>query len=86
HYQSKPDKTITNSIGMKLVLIPKGKFMMGSPAEEPNPKDDERLHEVTISRDYFMGITEVKQDQYKKVMGKNPSQFSGDNVSLSSRP
>ncbi len=27
-------KEIVNSIGMKLVLIPKGTFMMGSPIEE----------------------------------------------------
>ena len=30
----KPEKTITNSVGMKLALIPAGKFHMGSPAAE----------------------------------------------------
>jgi formylglycine-generating enzyme required for sulfatase activity len=42
---------ITNSIGMKLVLIPKGKFMMGSPASEEGRYENETEHEVTISKD-----------------------------------
>jgi formylglycine-generating enzyme required for sulfatase activity len=66
---------ITNSIGMKLVLIPKGTFMMGSPLEEKSRDDDEEQHQVTISKDYYLGVTEVTQEQYEKVMGTNPSYF-----------
>jgi formylglycine-generating enzyme required for sulfatase activity len=68
-------KEITNSIGMKLVLIPKGTFMMGSPASEQGRDDDETQHEVTISEDYYLGVFEVTQGQYEKVMGTNPSYF-----------
>jgi formylglycine-generating enzyme required for sulfatase activity len=68
-------KTITNSIGMKLVLIPKGTFMMGSPASEQGRDDDETQHEVTISKDYYLGVFEVTRGQYEKVMGTNPSYF-----------
>ena len=69
-------KTITNSIGMKLVLIPKGTFMMGSPASEQGRNhDDETQHEVTISEDYYLGVFEVTRGQYEKVMGTNPSYF-----------
>ena len=68
-------KTITNSIGMKLVLIPKGTFQMGSPIEEAGADDDEEQHQVTISKDYYLGVTEVTQGQYEKVMGTNPSYF-----------
>jgi len=32
--KAQPPKELTNSIGMKLVLIPKGTFMMGSPETE----------------------------------------------------
>jgi len=71
---------LTNSIGMKLVLIPKGTFMMGSPPDEKGSEEDERRHEVTISRDYHLGMHEVTQAQYKKIMGKNPSHFQGDAV------
>jgi formylglycine-generating enzyme required for sulfatase activity len=68
-------KTITNSIGMKLVLIPKGTFMMGSPASEQGRIHGETQHEVTISEDYYLGVFEVTQGQYEKVMGTNPSYF-----------
>jgi formylglycine-generating enzyme required for sulfatase activity len=68
---------ITNSIGMKLVLIPKGKFTMGTPAREEYRRDDETQHRVTISKDYYLGVYEVTQAQYQKVMGKNPSHFQG---------
>jgi formylglycine-generating enzyme required for sulfatase activity len=73
-------KVLTNSLDMKLVLIPKGKFMMGSPPDEKGSQEDERRHEVTISRDYHLGMHEVTQAQYKKIMGKNPSAFQGDAV------
>lgn len=80
-------KKITNSIGMKLVLIPKGTFKMGSPADEPGRKNDEIEHQVTISRDYFMGTTEVTQSQYVAVMGHNPSKMkAANNADLKSYP
>ena len=68
-------KEITNSIGMKLVLITKGTFMMGSPESEEGRKENETQHEVTISKDYYLGVTEVTQGQYERVMGTNPSYF-----------
>jgi formylglycine-generating enzyme required for sulfatase activity len=73
-------KEITNSIGMKLVLIPKGTFMMGSPIEEERRFEDEAQHQVTIGKDYYLGVTEVTQMQYEKVMGANPSYFEGNAV------
>jgi formylglycine-generating enzyme required for sulfatase activity len=73
-------KEITNSIGMKLVLIPKGTFMMGSPTSEEGRVGNETQHDVTISKDYYLGVYEVTQAQYEKMMGKNPSRFQGDNL------
>ena len=70
-------KEIANSIGIKLVLIPKGTFMMGSPTSEEGRVQDETQHQVTISKDYYLGVTEVTQGQYEKVMGTNPSNFQG---------
>lgn len=78
--EAQEPKTITNSIGMKLVLIPKGTFLMGSPPSEEGSGDDERQHEVTLTKDYYLGAFEVTQAQYKKVMGENPSHFQGDKV------
>ena len=74
---AQPPKEITNSIGMKLVLIPKGTFMMGSPESEKGRNENETQHEVTISKDYYLGVHEVTQAQYEKVIGKNPSHFQG---------
>ena len=74
------EKEMTNSNGMKLVLVPKGTFQMGSPPSEDGSEDNERQHEVTLTRDYYLGAFEVTQAQYEKVMGKNPSNFQGKEV------
>ena len=71
---------VANSVGMKLALIPKGKFMMGSPPSEKDRKADESLREVTLSRDFYLGIHEVTQEQYEKISGKNPSGFKGSTL------
>jgi formylglycine-generating enzyme required for sulfatase activity/serine/threonine protein kinase len=69
-------KRFENSIGMKLVLIPKGKFTMGSPANEEGRREGEDAHEVEITKPFYMGVYDVTQAQYRKVMGENPSYFS----------
>jgi formylglycine-generating enzyme required for sulfatase activity len=68
-------KGITNSIGMKLVLIPAGKFVMGTPANEAEREAGETQHEVAITRPFYLGVYTVTQGQFQKVMGKNPSFF-----------
>jgi formylglycine-generating enzyme required for sulfatase activity len=69
------DRFITNSIGMKLALIPAGKFLMGSPATESDRDPEELQHEVVISRPFYLGVYEVTQSQFEKLMGKAPSFF-----------
>ena len=69
-------KPFTNSIGMTFVLIPAGTFKMGSPAGEEGRDDDERQHQVTISKPFYLQTTEVTQGQWEKVMGSNPSHFN----------
>jgi formylglycine-generating enzyme required for sulfatase activity len=67
-----------NEITMKLVLIPKGTFTMGSPETEGGRAGNEGPpHPVTITKPFYMGTTEVTQAQYEAVMGKNPSTFKG---------
>ncbi len=77
--QASGPKTITNSIGMELALIPPGKFLMGSPASEAERDADESQHEVAITRPFHLGVFEVTQAQYQKVMGKNPAFFNPAN-------
>lgn len=72
----KPDSTYTNSIGMKLVLIPAGEYIMGSPRTELHHSASEPQHRVQITKPYAMGIYEVTQLEYRNVMGHNPSPFS----------
>jgi len=74
----KPGETIENSIGMKLAFIPSGRFVMGSPPDEPGREDDETQHPVVITQPFFMGTTEVTQAQWQQVMGRSRSQFEGD--------
>jgi formylglycine-generating enzyme required for sulfatase activity len=73
------EKAITNSIGMKLVYIPAGKFQMGSPETEADREPKELLHEVTTTRPFYMGAYEVTQGEWQKVMGKaSPSLFNAN--------
>jgi len=65
---------------MRFAQIPKGTFLMGSPPDEEGRYDDEHQHEVTLSRDFYLGVYAVTQRQYQKVIGKNPSQFQGPKV------
>jgi uncharacterized Zn finger protein (UPF0148 family) len=70
-------RKLTNSIGMEFVLIPAGKFLMGSPETEKDRETDEGpQHEVEITYTFYLGVHEVMQEQYEKVMGTNPSYFS----------
>jgi formylglycine-generating enzyme required for sulfatase activity len=73
-----PPKSITNSIGMKLVLIPAGEFLMGSPDTDKEALDREKpQHRVRITRPFYLGATEVMQGQYRVVTGADPSHFKG---------
>lgn len=68
---------LVNSIGMKLALIPAGDFRMGSDASDPDAESDELpKHLVRITRDFHLGVHEVTQSEYEKIMGINPSWFS----------
>ena len=68
-----PDE-MTNPVGMKFRLIPAGEFMMGSRTSDPDKSIDELpQHPVRISEPFYLGVYEVTQDQYTKVMGTNPS-------------
>ena len=66
---------IANSIGMQMVLIPAGEFVMGAPAREDGRRGDELQHRVRITKPFYLGVQEVTQAQYEQVMGLNPSYF-----------
>jgi hypothetical protein len=61
-------------VTMKLAGIPAGQFAMGSTKSEKDHKDHEGpRRRVAITKPFYMGVTEVTQSQYQRVMGKNPS-------------
>ncbi|MGE0684181.1 MAG: SUMF1/EgtB/PvdO family nonheme iron enzyme [Candidatus Binatia bacterium] len=69
-----PLSEITNSLGMQFVLIPAGKFLMGS----ENEGDEQPVREVRIIQPFYMGKYLVTQEQWQTVMGSNPSHFEGE--------
>lgn len=66
-----PEHLWVNSIGMEFVLIPAGTFTMGSEDEPP-------VHQVTISKPFYLGRYAVTQAQWIAIMRNNPSQFRGE--------
>lgn len=49
----------------EMIVIPAGKFMMGTPDTEANRREHEHLHEVTIARPFAVSRTEVTWDQWE---------------------
>lgn len=72
------DRDVVNSVGMRLVLIPAGEFLMGSPKEEVTRRFEEHTHRVRITKPFWLGRYEVTQAEYSQVMGTNPSGFSAE--------
>ncbi len=65
----------TNSLGMKLALIPPGEFQMGSPESERQRNGNEQQHRVRITKPFYLGVYEITQSEFEQVMGRNPSEF-----------
>lgn len=61
--------SVTNSIGMELLLIPPGKFLMGIPDAEKMRVGNENQVEVSLNTGYRLGKYEVTQEEWKQVMG-----------------
>lgn len=87
----KLDVEFTNSIGMKFVLIPPGEFRMGSTSAEIDEalqfasedkywqervRSEAPKHTVILTQPIYLGIHEVTQAQYVRVMGNNPSYYA----------
>lgn len=71
-----------NSVGIEMVWIPAGKFGMGMTEDERRIRqsftiadmpDALPVHQVEISKPFYMSSTEVTTEQWKKVMGKAPT-------------
>ena len=71
--------------GIEMLLVPPGTFMMGASPGDTQASDDEKpAHEVTITKAFYLGRTEVTQAQWFKVMDTNPSKFRGESLPVDS--
>jgi formylglycine-generating enzyme required for sulfatase activity len=90
HLGRKVEEEVDLGGGVKLVLllIPPGMYTMGSPKDEKDRNvykeiinedfDAEKQHTVTITKPFYLGKYAVTQEQYEKVVGRNPSWFKAD--------
>lgn len=82
---------LCDGVKLSMVMIPSGKFQMGSSRDEPerDSEGDEVLHEVNIGYWFFMGQYEVTREQWRAVASRtdlkekmdlllDPSYFEGD--------
>ncbi|MBP5671389.1 MAG: protein kinase, partial [Victivallales bacterium] len=73
HKETLPEGDVTlnlNGVNLTLKRVAAGTFMMGS-----NDGDEKPVHKVMLTKDFWLGETEITQSQYEAVMGENPSVF-----------
>ncbi len=76
---------MVGSVGMTLVPIPAGAFLMGTatptdtksndgkkPELPPGAEAEQPQHNVSITKPFFISICEVTQGQYEQVLGEAP--------------
>jgi formylglycine-generating enzyme required for sulfatase activity len=71
-----PARRVDPLTGIAFSLISAGSFSMGTPPTDPQREEQERLHRVTLTHSFYIGVTEVTERQWTQVMGANPSHFS----------
>jgi formylglycine-generating enzyme required for sulfatase activity len=72
-----PTRTVADTVsGMTFVELPAGRFTMGSSQDEKDHQPDELLHDVELTHPFLLGRYEVTQQEWRSVMGANPSHFA----------
>ena len=66
----------SKSTRLRMVAIEAGEFSMGSPAAETGRQANEKQHRVRITQRFLVGVHEVTQAEYERVMQSKPSWFS----------
>ncbi|MBO4797072.1 MAG: SUMF1/EgtB/PvdO family nonheme iron enzyme, partial [Verrucomicrobia bacterium] len=64
---------LSDDVDLDMVWIEPGTFIMGSPANELGRLDDEIQHQVTLTQGYWIGKYQVTIEQYRAIMGNDPS-------------
>ena len=73
------DATLTNDLGMTMVLLPAGSFAMGGDWDAEQADENELpRHVAAFDQPFYIGRSTVTQSQWQTVMGHNPSEFPGE--------
>ena len=73
--------TSIGPIEYEMVFVEGGSFRMGATAEQGDEfcADERPVHYMKINN-FYIGKFEVTQEQWKRVMGENPSYFKGSDL------
>ena len=71
---AEPEQVLTNSIGMKFLLVESGEFFMGKAGCSWGENQE---HLVRVTHPFHLGMLQVTQQQYDSVMDDNPSLYRG---------
>jgi len=64
----------------EMIAIEPGTFLMGGKASQPGGENSKPQHQVTLTKAFWIGKTEITQAQYMSVVGTNPSIHKGDSL------
>ncbi len=84
------DKNLTftvNGVTFKMIYVQNGTFQMGTnDMEADDDIETTPVHQVTLTKNYYVGETEVTQALWNAVMGSdnNPSRYKGDQLPVES--
>jgi formylglycine-generating enzyme required for sulfatase activity len=65
-------------VALTMVAIPPGRFVMGSPPDEAERRNNEGPQHLVELEGFWMGQTPITKAQWRQVMGSNRSEFQGD--------
>ncbi len=68
-----PAKTVTTGAGQVLRLIEPGRFAMGASRREQGRRANEQLHQVALTRAFYLGIKEVTNGQFRRFKSEHSS-------------
>jgi formylglycine-generating enzyme required for sulfatase activity len=75
-----------NGVRYEFAKVEAGTFIMGASDNDADAEDDEKpAHQVTLTKDYYIGKTEVTWALWKAVMGEYPHDHTGDGTTIGSR-
>ena len=75
------------SVDFRMIEVKSGEFMMGATSEQVGAYNREKpAHKVRLTKDCFIGETEVTQALWEAVMGSNPSEFGTNDPDRGSLP